>query len=175
MPTEPQWLTADEIARHRNHVHVDWCQAGRRDTSTVFQTNEISRLIDIAEEANALRDELKLWKPMTPEEADKAFDEAEAVPISDEEVAVIVARVTDPAYCPTEPERVQMAVKIKRQEEEIARLREENARLKSLLLRAFPIKVLEAIAHDDSDNWGAKGLAGEILDALGDLTGAATK
>jgi hypothetical protein len=78
----------------------------------------------LAGENAALRDELKLWKPMTPEEAEAAYAEAEAVPFSDERIAEIVTKVTDPTYRPTEPERVQMAVKVSKLTGEVERLRE---------------------------------------------------
>lgn len=58
-------------------------------------------------------EELKLWKPMTYEEAEAAIDAAEAVPISQERIEQIVAQVTDPTYRPTEAEHVQLAVKVK--------------------------------------------------------------
>jgi hypothetical protein len=80
-------------------------------------------------ECRRLTDELSLWKPMTPEEAEKAYDEAEAVPMAPGEAEAIVekmmASINDPLYRPTEPEYVQLVV-------EIRRLRKENAGLKLL-------------------------------------------
>lgn len=64
-------------------------------------------------EIERLKAELKMWKPMTPEEAEKALDEAVPIPISDEEIDRIVSKVTDPTYHPSEPEHVLMAAKIR--------------------------------------------------------------
>lgn len=58
------------------------------------------------------KDELKFWKPMTPEEAEAALDAAIPEPISDEKIREIVNHVTDPSYRPTEPEHILMAAKI---------------------------------------------------------------
>ena len=76
-----------------------------------------------------LEAELKLWKPLTPEEADRAFEEAEAIPISDEEIEALVAKVTDPAYTPTIPESVKLAVRVSQLEAENATLLEQLGRL----------------------------------------------
>jgi hypothetical protein len=80
-------------------------------------------------EVRRLTDELSLWKPMTPEEAEKAYDEAEAVPMAPGEAEAIIetmmASINDPLYRPTEPEYVQLVV-------EIRKLRKENAGLKLL-------------------------------------------
>lgn len=65
-------------------------------------------------EIAALKSELAMWKPMTPEEAEAAYEAAEAMPISEEEINAIVAKVTDPTYRPTEPEHVLMVAEIRR-------------------------------------------------------------
>ena len=91
-------------------------------------------------EIERLRDELSLWKPMTPEEAERAYDEAEAVPMAPGEAEAIIekmmASINDPLYRPSEPEYVQLVVEIRRLRKEVAGL-----------------KLLHAIAnHNESDD-----------------------
>jgi DNA-directed RNA polymerase subunit F len=73
--------------------------------------DEIARLR--AENA-ALAKELQLWKPLTPAEAQAAFDEAEAMPLSDERIDEIVAFATDPAERLPNSQQAQLAAKVKR-------------------------------------------------------------
>jgi hypothetical protein len=82
------------------------------------------QLCDLQRELEEARAELKLWKPLTPEEAEAALDEAEAIPISDEELNRIVALVTDPAYRPSEPEHVKLAAKVRQQARQLDEARE---------------------------------------------------
>ncbi len=78
----------------------------------------------LAVTAERLREELAKWKPLTPEEAQKAFDEAKAEPLSDERIAEILRHATDPAYTMPNSEQAQLAVTAERQAEQIKRLRE---------------------------------------------------
>ena len=59
-----------------------------------------------------LERELKLWRPLTPEEAEQALNDAQAVPISEEVFARILAKATDPAERVTNNEAAQMAARI---------------------------------------------------------------
>jgi hypothetical protein len=110
------------IQRVRELMDEVECYEGMKDGVSV-------RIADLEAEVRRLTNELALWKPMTPEEAEKAYDEAEAVPMAPGEAEAIVekmmASINDPLYRPTEPEYVQLVV-------EIRRLRKENAGLKLL-------------------------------------------
>lgn len=86
---------------------------------------------ELEAERDRLQAELKMWKPMTTEEAEAALEAAVPVPISDEEIAGIVERVTDPAYRPPESEYVLMAAKIRQQQQELDRLRATLDRIDS--------------------------------------------
>lgn len=66
------------------------------------------------ERIEKLEADLKLWRPLTPEEAQKAYDEAEAVPVSEEEIQRIVAFATDPANRCTNNEQMQLAAALKK-------------------------------------------------------------
>lgn len=69
-----------------------------------------------------LREELKLWRPLTPEEAQAAYDETEASPLSEEQIERIMAKALDPAYCLSNPERVALDVRVRQLEKERDRL-----------------------------------------------------
>ena len=73
--------------------------------------------------------ELKLWRPMTPEEIEDELENVESVPISDEKIAEMVEKITDPLYRPTEPEYVTLLVKVKQLQAEVERLRKELDRV----------------------------------------------
>lgn len=101
-----------EECRKRNEEQaVAWEQDSER------LRDEIDRL---KVENEKLTAELATWKPMTPEEAEAALDAAVGIPISDEEIDRIVAKVTDPAYRPPESEHVLMAAKIEQLRAELA-------------------------------------------------------
>lgn len=86
--------------------------------------------LSLAEDLTA---ELKLWKPMTPEEAEAALDAAEGIPISDEEIERMVEFATNPANRLPESDQIMMAAKIKQLTTERDRLNEECSRLQSAL------------------------------------------
>ncbi len=90
-------------------------------TSHKYIENKRQLATVTAERDQALA-ELKLWKPMTPEEAEAAFDEAVPMPIPDEKIAEMVARITDPSYRPTQPERVLMAARIQQLDDLISHI-----------------------------------------------------
>lgn len=75
------------------------------------------------DEIARLKAELKLWRPLTPEEAEQALDEAEAIPMSPEEIESLVRRATDPATICTNDEQAQMAAEIARLRAEVDELR----------------------------------------------------
>lgn len=62
------------------------------------------------------RDELAMWKPMTPREAEKALAEAEAMPVSEEYIDEIIRRATDPATVIPNSEQARLAALVKRLE-----------------------------------------------------------
>jgi TnpA family transposase len=85
-----------------------------------YEDRDEDQIVEAAiSERLALIKELKLWKPMTNEEAERALDEAAGIPISDEEINQLVERVTDPAYRPSEPEHVLLAAKVRQQRDAI--------------------------------------------------------
>lgn len=74
----------------------------------------MSDLTEAHAEIERLRAELAIWKPLTPAAAKKAYDEAEAVPVSKEEIDRIVAFALDPANRCTNSEQAQMVAEIRR-------------------------------------------------------------
>lgn len=67
----------------------------------------------LRERVKALEADLKLWKPLTPEEAEKAMAEAEVAPLPPERIAEIVKRATDPAERITNDEQAQLVARIR--------------------------------------------------------------
>lgn len=76
----------------------------------------------ISEYVRELRDELDKWRPLAPEEVDKAMDEAEAVPMSEERIKAIVDAALNPAHALTNQEEAQIAVRYQRASDTISRL-----------------------------------------------------
>ena len=73
-----------------------------------------------------LEAELAKWKPLTNEEAERAYAEAEAVPVSKEEHDRIVKAMLDPTYHPSNTERAVLTVKrVRELEAESAQLKED--------------------------------------------------
>lgn len=66
-------------------------------------------VLALLDERDRLAAELGLWRPLTPAEADRELDKAESVPMSEEEIARIVAKATDPAERLTNSEQAQLA------------------------------------------------------------------
>lgn len=71
-----------------------------------------SRIAELEKRIAELEVELKMWKPMTPEEAEAEIDAIEAMPIDEAEINEIVERVTDPTYRLSEPEYVKLAARV---------------------------------------------------------------
>lgn len=72
-----------------------------------------------------LEAELKFWRPLTPEEAEKAMAEAKAMPMSEEQIQRIVAKALDPAERIDNFGTAAMAARIKSLEAERDRLEAE--------------------------------------------------
>ena len=87
-------------------------------------------LLSLREERDRLQKELDLWKPLTVEEAQKAYDEAEAIPLSEERINELVRIATDPAVKLPNNEQAQLAVALRKAES-------ERDRLLDCLYRAF--------------------------------------
>lgn len=64
----------------------------------------------LAAEISRLNDELEMWRPLTPKEAEKAFDDAKAAPMSEDDIKRIVAAALDPANTLPNSEQMQLAV-----------------------------------------------------------------
>jgi hypothetical protein len=84
-------------------------------------------------ELERLRAEIKLWRPMTAEEAEAELDAIEAEPLDEAEIERIVAQVTDPTYRPTEPQHVLMAAKIRQLTAQLAAVAKERDGLRGAL------------------------------------------
>lgn len=89
-------------------------------TSRVSGTSDIELRLKCAAQAKeivSLKEELALWKPMTPEEAEAAYEAAESIPMQPEEIEArvneIFARCEDPAYRPSEPEHIRMLQRVR--------------------------------------------------------------
>lgn len=101
----------------------DWCNGtGRRPGNPPLYSAET--LLPLLDALQAAQRELALWRPLTPEEAQKAYDEAEAVPLSEEEVARIMEKVLDPAERITNSEEAQLAARCRKLERERDALRQ---------------------------------------------------
>lgn len=75
----------------------DTCRA-RGFTAGPSGKSTEDRVIALAQAYDALLEEVKPFRPMSVEECEAAFDEADAVPISDEEIEHGVNFATDPVY-----------------------------------------------------------------------------
>lgn len=67
-----------------------------------------------------LEAKLAKWKPLTPEEAEKAYDEAVAVPMSEDEINRIVKAAMDPAERLPNSEQMQLAARLRELEAKLA-------------------------------------------------------
>lgn len=94
------------------------------------------RVEQLAAHCRALLAELRLWRPLSPEEAERALGEAEAAPMSEEEIAAIVQRATDPAERVTNSEQAQMGARVRQLEAENAELRRLAGELAAALVGA---------------------------------------
>lgn len=67
-----------------------------------------------ASDYDALAAELKIWKPMTPEEIERELESVTPEPLSEDRINELVAFATDPANRLPEPEYVRMAAEHRR-------------------------------------------------------------
>jgi hypothetical protein len=83
-----------------------------------------AELARLAGEVERLKDELAMWKPMTPEEAEAALDAVkDAPPISKEEIDRMVKFATDPANRLNNDEQTQIAAELSRLRQQVEGLR----------------------------------------------------
>jgi hypothetical protein len=94
-------------------------------------------LAELRAENKRLKEELLLWKPLTREEAERAMEEAESIPMSDDAIAEIVKRATDPAETVTNSEQAQLAIRIRNLSSELAELRRVAGELAAALQKAI--------------------------------------
>lgn len=108
------------IENHAASMHSGWIVEGH--------------VAELLAEVDALKEELAMWRPLTPDEAAKAFAEAEAVPLSEDRIKEILARATDPAEQIPNSEQAQLVVALGKATAERDRLRaaESEARKKAL-------------------------------------------
>lgn len=116
--------------RERDEAHAATVQM-RIDT--------LVELAEVCRERDEARAELDKWRPLTNEEAQKAYDEAEAVPLSQDEIDRILEKMTDPAVMVPNDEHAKMVAHIRKLmahiaalEAEVTRLREERDQWKEL-------------------------------------------
>lgn len=79
-----------------------------------------SDLVAARRECERLQEELRMWKPLSPEEAEVEMAKVVAEPISDEEIDLIVAKVTDPTFITTIPQHVLLTGKVQQLREQVA-------------------------------------------------------
>lgn len=85
--TLERWIEVIEQQKERRCAACDFEQtATLRDVAAYLrsQASQTDELTALRERVAELESDLKRWKPMTPEEAERALDEAVAEPISDE-------------------------------------------------------------------------------------------
>lgn len=123
-------------------------------TSRVSGTSDIELRLKCAAQANeiaGLRDELALWKPMTPEEAEAAYEAAEAIPMEPGEIEArvneIFARCEDPAYRPSEPEHIRILQRVRFLERVNSELERKAARWDECERRASFIEQVAGLFH----------------------------
>ena len=83
-------------------IHDEWACGSDVWDGVVCRQSDKCRIAE-------LEAELAKWKPLTPEEAQRAYDEAEAVPMSEEQIARIVKKAIDPSEALPNSEQMQLA------------------------------------------------------------------
>jgi hypothetical protein len=130
-----------------------------------------------------LEAELALWKPLTPEEAEKALDEAVAVPLSEDRIRDIFAYATDPANAVDNKSSAAMAVRITELESRAAGLEAERERfvlgfrshLSDVIRRIGPARLPEDIRaeletmHNSYNSWADISLESQLAAARGEV------
>lgn len=134
--SHPQPATDEQLAELKRLCAAEYTGTGSwklADGSRLCDAGLLLRIKDAVPEIIARLEraeaELKLWRPMTPEEIEDELENVESVPISDEKIAAMVEKITDPLYRPTEPEYVTLLVKVKQLQAEVERLRKELDRV----------------------------------------------
>lgn len=84
-------------------------------------------------ERDQLKADLDLWRPLTHEEAEAAYEAAEAAPMSDEQIRRMVKRALDPAELLPNSEQAQLAVALQRAEAERDAAVVERERLRQIV------------------------------------------
>lgn len=101
-----------------HYCHKAKCECSPFHFSTEIVCKNCARFVEeigqLQAENRRLRDELDLWRPLTKEEAQKAYDEAEAVPLSPERIGEIIEKATDPAERLPNSEQAQLVAKIRK-------------------------------------------------------------
>lgn len=126
-----------EIQAEESRKAGEWEHKYKRMCSISFDDAEVAKqfpmlqfgmqgyIRSLRERIAELETELSKWRPLTPDEAQRAYDEAEAVPMSKDEIDRIFEKALDPAYMPTNQESAQMAYRLARLEAENKQLRQE--------------------------------------------------
>lgn len=151
----------------------------------------LERVSNRVRDRDQLAAELALWKPLTPEEAEAELGKARAVPMSEEKIAEIVKRATDPAERISNSEQAQLAAEVERLKNQVenhcdriakqsdalsrsAELSRENAALREQVvkLQAFKDWVhnyldMHSVPHHPPGTHGAAGCRiGDRMDWL---------
>ena len=94
-------------------AHIRKLETNDTENQAAFERVQ-TRIRDLEGELERLRGELKLWKPLTREEAEAALDAAKGMPMSEERINEIVAFVTDPANTLDNSQQAQLVAEIER-------------------------------------------------------------
>lgn len=127
----------------KHAAEIDRLRAAK-DNFADLAEKQLETMEKLVADNTSLRTELDLWRPLTPAEAVKAMDEAEAAPMSEEEIQRIVAKATDPAQRLTNSEQAQLVA-------ENRRLQAENKMLRDGLENLLPPDLREAFRRFDAD------------------------
>lgn len=169
-PTDPIIVCDCEGTMHKLRVEVWRCRCCQRELMQTRDDRPLeAELVRLRAENERLRADLALWKPMTPAEAQAAYDAAEAVPMSDEECERIVKFATDPANRLNNEEETQLWVRVTKLNAEI--------RAKDAALAAMREALTECRkVHCDPDGYSwEKELTAKVDAALATDAGAALR
>jgi len=158
----------------RKESAVPWEKVPERNKSLMIDVCG-HLLAELTARAETAEREAALWRPLTPAEAEKALDEAEAVPMTDDEIAAIVKRATDPADWLSNSEQAQLAIRLGTVERERDRLRaacEASDRYFRAVAAAWTVNKGRIVTPNDTLIIEAEGLD-ELCDHAAELTIAA--
>lgn len=98
-----------------------------------------------------LREELAMWKPLTTEEAQAAYEAAEAVPMSDDDVQKIVDRVMDHAERMSNRDEATLVATLRKSWKQRDALEAANTRLREANKKLVPMNadLKEILAKGD--------------------------